>query len=53
MRVPPALAERLERLAAELSTEWHEASRSEVARAALERGLDALERETAEARRGG
>jgi hypothetical protein len=47
-RVPPALAERLDRLAADLSTPWHEMKRSEVARAAMERGLDALERELAE-----
>jgi predicted DNA-binding protein len=47
-RVPPALAERLDKLAAELSTPWHEMKRSELARAALERGLDALEQATAE-----
>jgi hypothetical protein len=47
-RVPPALVERLDRLAAELSAPWHEMKRSEVARAAMERGLDALERELAE-----
>ncbi len=50
-RVPQALAERLDRLAAELSTPWHEMKRSEVARAAMERGLDALEQEAAERRR--
>jgi predicted transcriptional regulator len=51
-RVPPALAERLDMLAAELSTPWHEEKRSELARAALERGLDALEQEAAEQGRG-
>jgi hypothetical protein len=50
-RVPPALADRLDRLAAELSTPWHEMKRSELARAVVERGLDALEREAAERRR--
>ena len=52
-RVPAALAERLDRLAAELSAPWHEVKRSELARVAVERGLDALEEETAERRRGG
>jgi hypothetical protein len=47
-RVPPALAERLDRIVAELSAPWHEMKRSEVARAAMERGLDALEQEIAE-----
>ena len=51
-RVSPALAERLDRLAAELSTPWHEMKRTELARVALERGLDALEREAAERDRG-
>jgi hypothetical protein len=51
VRVPAALAERLDRLAVELSEEWHEMKRSEVARVAMERGLDALEKETAERRR--
>jgi hypothetical protein len=46
-RVTPALAERLDKLAAELSTPWHEMKRSAVARAAMERGLDGLEQETA------
>ncbi len=46
-RVPAALAERLEALAAKLSTPWHEMSRSAAARAALERGLDAFEQDTA------
>jgi predicted transcriptional regulator len=49
-RVPPALANRLDKLARELSTQWHEMKRSEVARAAVERGLDALEQEAAERR---
>ena len=53
-RVPAALAERLEALAAKLSTPWHEMSRSAAARAALERGLDALEHDVAEqAKEGG
>ena len=47
-RVPPALAEQLNKLIAELSTPWHEVTRSELARAAFERGLDALEKATAE-----
>jgi len=47
-RVPVAVAERLDRLAAELSTPWHEMKRSELARAAVERGLDALEQAAAE-----
>jgi hypothetical protein len=46
-RVPPALAERLDKLAASLSTPWHEMKRSELARVAVERGLDALEKEAA------
>jgi hypothetical protein len=50
-RVPPALAERLDKLAAALSTPWHEMKRSELARVAMERGLDALDQETAEQRR--
>jgi predicted DNA-binding protein len=44
-RIPTALSERIDRLARELSTPWHEANRSELARAALERGLDELEKE--------
>jgi hypothetical protein len=52
-RVPKALAERLDRLAAELSTPWHEMKRSELSRAVVERGLDALEQETAERKRNG
>jgi hypothetical protein len=50
-RVPKALADRLDKLAAELSTPWHEMKRSELARVVLERGLDGLEGETAERRR--
>jgi hypothetical protein len=50
-RVSPALAERLDRLAATLSTPWHEMKRSELARAAVERGLDALEEEAAKRER--
>jgi predicted transcriptional regulator len=52
-RVPPALADRLDKLAREFSTQWHEMKRSEVARAAVERGLDALEQEAAERRQPG
>jgi predicted transcriptional regulator len=51
-RVPVALAERLDELAAELSTPWHEVKRSELARTAVERGLHALEQETAKRRAG-
>jgi predicted transcriptional regulator len=51
-RVPPALAERLDRLAAALSTPWHEMKRSEVARVAVERGLEALEQGAEERGRG-
>jgi hypothetical protein len=51
-RAPPALAERLDRLAAALSAPWHEMKRSELARVAVERGLDALEQEAAERGRG-
>jgi hypothetical protein len=51
-RVPPALAARLDALAASLSTPWHEMKRSELARVAMERGLAALEEEMARSRRG-
>jgi len=44
-RIPAALSERVDRLAEQLSTPWHEVNRSELARAALERGLDELEKE--------
>ena len=44
-RVPKATADRLDALATALSTPWHEMKRSEVARAVLERGLEALEQE--------
>jgi hypothetical protein len=46
-RVPAALADRLEALAARLSTPWHEMSRSAAARAALERGIEMLDEEAA------
>jgi len=52
-RVPTPLADRLDRLAVELSAPWHELKRSELARAALERGLEVLEKEAAERRRDG
>ena len=52
-RVPPELAARLDQLAAELSTPWHEMKRSEVARVVLERGLDALVQEAEARKRGG
>jgi hypothetical protein len=51
-RVPVALADRLDKLATELSAPWHEMKRSELARTALERGLDMLEQETAKQRQG-
>lgn len=47
-RVPPDLAERLDRLAAALSTPWHEMKRTELARAAMERGIEALEKEASD-----
>jgi predicted transcriptional regulator len=46
-RAPEALAHRLDKLAADLSTGWRKVKRSELARAALERGLAELEREAA------
>jgi hypothetical protein len=49
-RVPPAMAERLDALAAALSTPWHQMKRSELARVAMERGLLALEEEAARSR---
>jgi hypothetical protein len=50
-RVPLALADRLDKLAADLSTPWHEMRRTELARFAMERGLDTLEQEAADRRR--
>ena len=50
-RVPSAVADRLDALAARLSTPWHEMKRSELARVAMEHGLEALEQETADQRR--
>lgn len=44
-RIPTALSDRIDRLAEQLSAPWHEVNRSELARAALERGLDELEKE--------
>lgn len=44
-RASQSLIDRLDAMAAKLSTPWHKAKRSEVMRAALERGLDALEAE--------
>jgi hypothetical protein len=51
-RVPVDVAEQLDELARALSTPWHELKRSELARAAMERGLRALLEEAA-ARKGG
>jgi hypothetical protein len=51
LRVPQALADRLDALTRELSTPWHEMKRSELARTALERGLDALEQAAADRRK--
>ena len=45
LRIPTALSERLDKLAGELSTPWHDVNRSELSRAALERGLEELEKE--------
>ena len=45
VRAPQALVTRLDELAKLMSTPWHKASRSEAIRAALERGVEAMERE--------
>jgi hypothetical protein len=45
VRVPKSLSDRLDALAERLSRPWHDASRSEALRLALERGLDAVESE--------
>jgi predicted DNA-binding protein len=50
VRVPVALADRLDRLAETLSTPWHKLTRSEVIRVVLERGIESAEEE-ANARR--
>ncbi len=44
-RAEQVVANRLDALAETLSTRLHEANRSDIARAAIERGLDALEAE--------
>jgi hypothetical protein len=49
-RVPAPIVERLDALSSALSTEWHDASRSEVVRAALTKGIEALEAEAGQGR---
>jgi hypothetical protein len=50
-RVPVDVAKQLDELARTLSTPWHELKRSELARAAMERGLRALLEEAAARKR--
>lgn len=51
VRAPEAIVERLDALAAAMSTPWHQATRSEAARAAIERGLGPIEAEIAAKRK--
>ena len=44
-RTEPAIADRLDALAVKFSTKLHEANRSDVARVAVELGLERLETE--------